>query len=118
MQEKFRKFSVLISNIIGSIWSVTVFILLLAGTGFYFNFSNDWERHISLLVASVALLILFFLQKSQNHNEKVFHLKLDELIRAVEGARIEVTSTEHHPEYVIDSLRNEIEKAQSENENP
>ena len=53
-------------------------------------------------------MVLFFLQKSQNHNDKATHLKLDELVKAVEGARNEVVSVETKAEKDIDELKESI----------
>ncbi|MEO6049891.1 MAG: low affinity iron permease family protein [Pyrinomonadaceae bacterium] len=44
----------------------------------------------------MVLLLLFFLQKSQNHSDKAIHLKLDELVKALGGARDEIAAAEHH----------------------
>jgi low affinity Fe/Cu permease len=46
-----------------------------------------------------TFLVIFFLQNAQNFAEKVRHLKLDELIRAIEGARSEKVSAEQKQEY-------------------
>jgi low affinity Fe/Cu permease len=49
--------------------------------------------------------MIFFLQHSQNVSDKATHLKLDELIRAVQGARNEVAAAEDREEYEIDALK-------------
>jgi low affinity Fe/Cu permease len=113
MQELFRKFAVRVSSAIGSIWAVLIVIILILITGYYYHFSIEWENNVSFFVAITALLVLFFLQKSQNHNDKAIQLKLDELIRAVEGARNEVVSVENQPEKDIDELKSVIETDES-----
>ena len=109
MQELFRTIATHISKGIGSIWTVLIFILLIVSTGYYFHFSSEWINDTSLITTVTSLLVLFFLQKSQNHSDKATHLKLDELIRAVEGARNEVASIEHKPEEHINKLNEDAE---------
>ena len=107
MQELFRQFAVKVSKIVGSIWAFLVVITIVLTTGYYFNFSNDWETNVSFLITFSTLLVLVFLQKSQNHSDKATHLKLDELIKSIEGARNEVAAVEHKAEKHLDSLKNE-----------
>ena len=108
MPELFRKFSGQVSRLIGSVWSFLFVITLIFGTGFLFNFSIEWKSYVGFTISIIALLVLFFLQKSQNHNDKATHLKLDELVKAVEGARNEVVSVETKTEKDIDELKESI----------
>jgi low affinity Fe/Cu permease len=108
MNEVFRKFAVYVSRFVGSIWAFLTFILLLLITGYLYNFSTAWENNLTFFVSISTLLILFFLQRSQNHNDSATHLKLDELIRASERARNEVASIEQQTEKDIETLKNEV----------
>ena len=92
---------------IGSVWAFLIFIALLWITGFIFHFSVQWENTISFLIAVITLSALFFLQKSQNHSDAATHLKLDELIKAVEGARNEVASVEQQAEEDLEKLKSD-----------
>ena len=105
MHDVFRRFAAVVSRIVGSGWAFLVAAALFAGTGFYLNFSEAWKSNVSLIATVTALALLFFLQKSQNHSDKATHLKLDELVQAVEGARDEVVSVELQTEREIDELR-------------
>lgn len=107
MHEFFRKLSIRVSNIVGSIWAFLVFISIVLISGFWWRFSANWETNISFLIAVATLSILFFLQRSQNHNDKATHLKLDELIRAVEGARNEVASVENQADADLEKLKDD-----------
>lgn len=51
------------------------------------------------------------LQPSQNIGERATHLKLDELIRAIEGARNQVASVEERDEDAMDELKQTIDEA-------
>ena len=105
MHELFRQFAGHVSRMIGSVWAFLIFIAVLLITGLWFEFSLSWENNISFLISIVTLSTLFFLQKSQNHSDKATHLKLDELIKAVSGARNEVASVEQQPETNLERLR-------------
>ena len=54
-------------------------------------------------------MLLFFLQASQNHSDNATHLKLDEIVRAIEGARDEVVHAEERAEDEIEELRKKEE---------
>ena len=82
-----------------------VVVVLLVLSGWYFSFSEKWEHTTTFIIAIATFLMIFFLQNSQNFGEKVTHLKLDELIRALEGTRNEVVAAEEKQEHEIDALR-------------
>jgi len=93
-----------ISGFVGSVWSLTILVALVVGTGIYFDFSPQWESRLVTFLAVISVLAIFFLQRSQRHDDKATQLKLDELVKAVEGARNEVVQIEKEPEHVIESL--------------
>ncbi len=105
MNELFRKCAAYISKVAASPMVLLVVIVLLVLSGWFYNFSEKWEHTTTFIVAIATFLMIFFLQNSQNFGEKVTHLKLDELIRAVEGTRNEVVSAEEKAEHEIDALR-------------
>ena len=98
MQESFRKFAIFVSDIVGSVWAFLAVIVAVTASGYYFHFSDLWKENVSFAAAVLSLSVLIFLQRSQNHNDKATHVKLDELIYAIEGARDEAASVEDRPE--------------------
>ena len=56
-------------------------------TGPTFHFSDTWQLIINTATTVVTFLMVFLIQNTQNRDAKAMHLKLDELIRAVKGAR-------------------------------
>jgi low affinity Fe/Cu permease len=56
-------------------------------TGPVFHFSDTWQLVINTGTTIVTFLMVFLIQNTQNRDAKAMHLKLDELIRAVQGAR-------------------------------
>jgi low affinity Fe/Cu permease len=105
MQDAFRKFAVFVSRLVGSVWAFLVVITAVLVSGFYYHFSDIWKMNVSFIGAVVSLSVLIFLQRSQNHNDKATHVKLDELINAIGDARNEVAKVEDLPEKEIDRLK-------------
>ena len=93
-----------ISAFVGSVWSLAILVGVVIGTGIYFDFSPHWESRLVIALSVISVLAIFFLQRSQRHDDKATQLKLDELVKAVEGARNEVVRIEKEPEHVIESL--------------
>ena len=61
-------------------------ILLWAVTGPIFRYSDTWQMVINTGTTIVTFLMVFLIQNTQNRDGAALQTKLDELIRAVEGA--------------------------------
>jgi low affinity Fe/Cu permease len=70
----------------GALATATLVILVWAITGPIFGFSDTWQLVINTGTTIVTFLMVFVIQNAQNRDAKAVHIKLDELIRAVEGA--------------------------------
>src|SRR4051812_20197616 len=89
-KEAFRRFSHATSAAVGSTWAVviaTLTILTWAVTGPMFKFSDTWQLVINTGTTIVTFLMVFLIQNTQNRDARAIHLKLDELIRGLKGAR-------------------------------
>ncbi len=62
-------------------------ILLWAVTGPAFGFSDTWQLIINTGTTIVTFLMVFLIQNTQNRDAEAVQIKLNELIRAVKGAR-------------------------------
>ncbi len=80
-------------------------VMIWAATGPFFQFSQTWQIVINTATTIVTFLMVFALQHSQNRNDKALHLKIDELIKAVQGARNEIAGVEEKTEQEIDQLK-------------
>ena len=58
-----------------------------AATGPLFHFSEHWQSLISTFTSIITFSLIFVLQNPQNREIRAFQLKLDEIIRATEGAK-------------------------------
>src|SRR3954462_14553644 len=101
------------SSILGSAWSFIVAILIIlvwAITGPMFHFSDTWQLIINTGTTIVTFLMVFLIQNTQNRDAKAVHLKLDELIRAVKGARNALVDLEKLSDDELKKLEEEFER--------
>lgn len=113
MNELFRKFAIKMSDVVGSSWTFIVALLIIiawAMSGPFFGFSEVWQLIINTGTTIVTFLLLFLVQNTQNRDAKAIHLKLDELLRAVEGARTGMVSLEHLSDEELRQLQDEFDR--------
>jgi low affinity Fe/Cu permease len=68
-------------------FAAAVFIILVwATSGPLFGFSNIWQLAINTGTTIITFLMVFLIQNTQNRDGAAVQLKLDELIRAIDGA--------------------------------
>jgi low affinity Fe/Cu permease len=70
----------------GSFILALIIIAVWALTGPLFHFSDTWQLVINTGTTIVTFLMVFLIQNTQNRDNYAIQLKLDELIRSVEGA--------------------------------
>jgi low affinity Fe/Cu permease len=98
VSDAFRVFARRSSIILGSAWSfagAALVILVWLLTGPTFHFSDTWQLIINTGTTIVTFLMVFLIQNTQNRDAKAMHLKLDEIIRALEDARNELVDLEN-----------------------
>ena len=90
MKELFRRFSQRSSELVGSPGAFMLalsLLLLWALSGSIFHYSDTWQLVINTATTIITFLMVFLIQNTQNRDAKALHLKLDELIRSMQGAR-------------------------------
>ncbi len=89
-RDAFHVFARRSSQVLGSAWAFIIAIVIIVvwgATGPTFHYSDTWQLIINTGTTIVTFLMVFLIQNTQNRDAKAVHLKLDELIRALKGAR-------------------------------
>lgn len=113
MKELFRKFSHATSQAVGSSWAfiMAVLIIVVWGiTGPLFHYSDTWQLVINTGTTIITFLMVFLIQNTQNRDAKAIHLKLDELLRGVKGARTHLVDLEALSDEELDRLQQQFKR--------
>lgn len=112
MNTIFRKFAKWVSSVAGSPY-VFVFAIVIVGIwallGPMFGYSDSWQLVINTGTTILTFLMVFLIQNTQNRDSHAVHLKLDELIKAVDAARNQLIDIEDNSDEVIATFEEEFE---------
>jgi low affinity Fe/Cu permease len=102
-----------VSHITGTAWSflTALLIVIVWGiTGPIFKFSDTWQLVINTGTTIVTFLMVFLIQNTQNRDSLAMQLKLDELLRSIEGARNSMIDLESLTDAELSSLEEQFRK--------
>ncbi len=111
--DRFGKFAAKSSHYLGSRWAFVVaigVIVLWAITGPIFHYSDTWQLVINTGTTIVTFLMVFLIQNTQNRDARAIHLKLNELIHAVDKAKNQMIDVENLSDLELDELTKTYEK--------
>jgi low affinity Fe/Cu permease len=114
--DAFRIFARRSSIILGSAWAFAgamLVILIWILTGPTFHFSDTWQLIINTATTIITFLMVFLIQNTQNRDAKAVHLKLDEIIRALKGARNELVDLEELSDEDLKTLEKQFQHPQN-----
>ena len=111
MKGIFRLLAETAAHAVGSYWAFLLALLAIvvwALTGAYFNYSDTWQLFINTGTTIVTFLMVFLIQNTQNRETRIIALKLDELLRGVEGARTGLVELDHMSDEDLELVRQEF----------
>ena len=105
---KFAQFCQALSNRAGSsktFLTAIVLIIVWALTGPYFHYNDTWQLIINTSTTIITFLMVFLIQNTQNRDNDILHLKIDELIRATQEAQNATLSLDKMGSWELRKLR-------------
>ena len=96
-KSRFRKIANKTSDLAGSprvFLPALAIVFTWAILGPVFDYSNTWQLAINSFTTIITFLMVFLIQNTQNRDGKAMQVKLDELIRATKGARLQYMGLE------------------------
>ena len=120
ISDAFRIFAHRSATMLGSAWAFTAAVLVILVwllTGPIFHFSDTWQLIINTATTIITFLMVFLIQNTQNRDAKAMHLKLDELIRAVKGARNQLVDLEDLSDEDLKKVEEQFQRMRKRAEN-
>jgi low affinity Fe/Cu permease len=113
VSDAFRLFAHRSAVMLGSAWAFAtaafvILVWLVTGPGFHF--SDTWQLIINTATTIITFLMVFLIQNTQNRDAKAMHLKLDELIRALKGARNQLVDLEELSDKDLKKLEEQFQR--------
>lgn len=90
--------------------AAVVGVLIWAACGPVFHYGETWQLVINTGTTILTFLMVFLLQNTQNRDSRAMHLKLDELLRSIKGARTELVDLENVTEAELARYAEEFKK--------
>lgn len=113
----FRRMAHFASEKLGSPWAFVIalsLIIIWAVSGPFLHFSTTWQLLINTMTTVLTFLMVFLIQNTQNRDAKAIHLKLDELVRAIDPARNMLIDIEDMEDEELELLQAEFKKFREE----
>ena len=80
-------------------------ILTWGAAGPFLGFSDTWQLAINTSTTIVTFLMVFLIQNTQSRDSHALHLKIDELLRALDAADTRLVDVEERSEQELERLR-------------
>src|SRR5437763_7901372 len=120
MINAFSRFARLVSNWFGHPLAFAFALLTIiawAALGPVYHYSDTWQLVINTGTTILTFLMVFLLQNTQNRDAKAMHLKLDELLRSVKGARNQLVDLENLSDEDLKKLEEQFRRLRKQAEN-
>jgi low affinity Fe/Cu permease len=119
VQEAFRIAARRTSAVLGTAWAFMAAVAIIAVwalSGHIFHYSDTWQLIINTGTTIVTFLMVFLIQNTQNRDSRAIQLKLDELIRSLDGARNRLMDLEALSDEDLDKIQREFERLRKRSE--
>ena len=120
MNRIFRTFSIGAANALGSSWMFignVLLILIWLAAGPSYHYSDTWQLLVNTATKVFTYLAVFLIQNTQNRDALAIHLKLDELIKGVGGARTQLVNLQNLSDEELMSLQEEFTRLANKHAN-
>jgi len=88
----------------------TLLVLIWAASGPMLHYSDTWQLIVNTATTVLTFLAVFLIQNSQNRDGAAMQAKLDEILRALDKARVEFVGIEHLTDTQIGEIRTALER--------
>jgi low affinity Fe/Cu permease len=119
LSDRFQIFATKSLYCVGSRWAfafAVMAILLSAGTGPHFHYSDTWQLVVNTATTIVTFLMVFLIQNTQNRDARAIHLKLDEIIRAIRPANNNMINIEKLSDEEVEILSMQFDQIRTRRE--
>ena len=113
MNDLFRRIASRVALFVGSPWTFLGSIALIIAWAFsrpLFDTGDTWQLVINTSTTIVTFLMVFLIQNTQNRDTAAMQIKLDELIRATQGANNRLLDLEELEDRELEGFRDSYEK--------
>lgn len=113
MRKVFHRFASWSAALVGSPSAFLIAVTFCAAwgiSGSHFHYSDTWQLVANTVTNLSTFLLAFLIQYSQNRNTQATQLKLDELVRSIDGARNGMIRLEELPDAELDRLEQEMRR--------
>jgi low affinity Fe/Cu permease len=113
LSETLERFSLKATKATGTSMSFIIalsVIIIWAALGPVFHYSDTWQLVINTSTTIVTFLMVFLIQRTQNKDALAIHLKLNEIVAALEGASNSLIDVEDLTEAEIETLHKHYQK--------
>jgi len=104
------------ASAMGSPWTFAIAVgsvITWALLGPHFQYSENWQLVINTGTTIVTFLMIFLVQNTQNRDSRAIHLKLDELLHGVKGARTSLVDLEDATDEELEALHQHFKSMRS-----
>ena len=85
-------------------------IVIWAASGPLFGFSDTWQLVINTSTTIITFLMVFLIQNTQNRDTAALQIKLDEIIRSIDGAQNALLDLEELEDIELTQIKMQYEK--------